>query len=99
MPKLPLISGRKAIKAFQKIGYEIDHQTGSHIILRHKEQPHRRLTIPKCGNGILEPGEECEWIQTPAGIIQSPKCPPEFDCQPPGTIINGIQAGLSLIHI
>lgn len=46
MPKLPAISGQKAVKVFIKIGYEIDHQTGSHIILRHKEKPHRRLTIP-----------------------------------------------------
>ena len=47
MPKLPLISGIKVVKAFVKIGYEIDHQTGSHIILRHKDEPHRRLTVPK----------------------------------------------------
>lgn len=46
MPKLPIISGKQAIKAFQKIGYEIDHQTGSHIILRHREPPYRRLTVP-----------------------------------------------------
>lgn len=26
--------------------YFIDHQTGSHIILRHKDPPHRRLTVP-----------------------------------------------------
>jgi len=44
--KLPLISGREAVKAFQRIGYEIDHQTGSHIILRHVEPPHRRLSVP-----------------------------------------------------
>ena len=46
MPKLPIISGLKTIKALAKIGYEIDHQTGSHIILRNKEEPHRRLTVP-----------------------------------------------------
>ena len=46
MKKLPLISGREAVKAFRKIGYEIDHQTGSHIILRHSEPPHRRLSVP-----------------------------------------------------
>jgi len=46
MPKLPLISGIEAVKALAKIGYEIDHQTGSHMILRHKEGPHRRLTVP-----------------------------------------------------
>ena len=46
MPKLPVISGKELIKALSKLGYLVDHQTGSHIILRHKEQPHRRLTIP-----------------------------------------------------
>ena len=46
MPKLPIISGKDLIKCFAKIGYEIDHQTGSHIILRHKMPPHKRLTIP-----------------------------------------------------
>ena len=46
MPKLPLISGKDLIKVFVKLGYEIDHQTGSHIILRHKDPPHRRLTVP-----------------------------------------------------
>jgi predicted RNA binding protein YcfA (HicA-like mRNA interferase family) len=29
-----------------KIGYFIDHQTGSHIILRQENPPHRRLTVP-----------------------------------------------------
>lgn len=46
MPKLPIISGVEVVKALLKIGYQVDHQTGSHIILRHKEEPHRRLTIP-----------------------------------------------------
>jgi len=46
MPKLPVISGIKVIKALAKVGYEVDHQTGSHMILRHKEDPHRRLTVP-----------------------------------------------------
>ena len=44
--KLPVISGVEAVKALRKIGYELDHQTGSHFILRHREEPHRRLTIP-----------------------------------------------------
>ena len=46
MPKLPIVSGKDLVKAFAKIGYEKDHQTGSHIILRHINPPHRRLTIP-----------------------------------------------------
>ena len=32
---MPVCSGRGAVRAFQKIGYELDHQTGSHMILRH----------------------------------------------------------------
>ena len=46
MPKLPIISGKEVIKILQKRGYFVDHQTGSHIILRHKDPPHRRTTVP-----------------------------------------------------
>ena len=44
--KLPICSGKKVVKALRRIGYEVDHQTGSHIILRHIKPPHRRLTVP-----------------------------------------------------
>lgn len=45
--KLPRdISGQKAVKAFEKIGYYIDHQRGSHIILYHKTRKPHRLSIP-----------------------------------------------------
>ena len=43
---LPRISGREAVKAFGKLGYEFDRQRGSHIILRHQREPFRRLVIP-----------------------------------------------------
>jgi len=46
MPKLPVVSGLEVAKALAKIGYEVDHQTGSHLILRQKECPHRRITVP-----------------------------------------------------
>ena len=46
MSKLPVVSGQDAVKAFGKLGYAVDHQTGSHIILRNENPPHRRLTIP-----------------------------------------------------
>ncbi|MDI6739418.1 MAG: type II toxin-antitoxin system HicA family toxin [Candidatus Edwardsbacteria bacterium] len=46
MTVFPLLSGKLAVKAFRRIGYAVDHQTGSHIILRHIDPPHRRLTIP-----------------------------------------------------
>jgi predicted RNA binding protein YcfA (HicA-like mRNA interferase family) len=43
---LPRISGREVVSAFLKLGYEVDRQRGSHIILRHARPPHRRLTVP-----------------------------------------------------
>lgn len=46
MSKLPVLSGSELCKALAKVGYETDHQTGSHIILRNETVPHRRLTVP-----------------------------------------------------
>ena len=46
MPKLPIVSGIKVVKALHKLGYELDHQTGSHMILRMNKGPFRRLTVP-----------------------------------------------------
>lgn len=46
MSKLPVVSGKQLCKLFKKIGYDIDHQTGSHIILRNTNPPYRRLTVP-----------------------------------------------------
>jgi len=44
--KLPVLSGQELCKILAKVGYRIDHQTGSHIILRNENPPHRRLTVP-----------------------------------------------------
>jgi len=46
LTKLPLLSGNKVCTALGKIGYRVDHQTGSHIILRNELAPYRRLTVP-----------------------------------------------------
>ncbi len=46
MPPVPLIATRDAIKAFEKLGYETNHQTGSHIIMRRRQPPHVHLSIP-----------------------------------------------------
>lgn len=47
MGKLPIITPKKLIKILSLIGYEFDHQRGSHIILRKNEYPHRRITVPE----------------------------------------------------
>lgn len=45
MGRLPVVSGKDICNALHKIGYFIDHQIGSHIILRMKNPPYRRLTV------------------------------------------------------
>lgn len=47
MVKLPRdISGRELIKALKKIGYYVDHQKGSHIILYNESPGYPRISIP-----------------------------------------------------
>ena len=46
MTRLPVVSGREAARAFSKLGYELDRQHGSHLILRQPAAPFRRLTVP-----------------------------------------------------
>jgi predicted RNA binding protein YcfA (HicA-like mRNA interferase family) len=43
---LPRVSGRDAVKALLRAGYEQDRQRGSHIILRQLTYPHRRIVVP-----------------------------------------------------
>jgi predicted RNA binding protein YcfA (HicA-like mRNA interferase family) len=33
MPALPVLSGREAVRVFEKLGWEVARQRGSHIIL------------------------------------------------------------------
>ncbi len=47
MGKLPVLTPKKLINILSFIGYEFDHQRGSHIILRKNEYPHRRITVPE----------------------------------------------------
>lgn len=46
MSHLPALSGKELCKILMQVGYELDHQTGSHMILRNVNAPYRRLTIP-----------------------------------------------------
>ena len=56
MPQLPVVSGAQTVKAFERVGYKLSHQTGSHMILRLKTPPNRHLSIPhhkELGKGLL----------------------------------------------
>ncbi|NJL90637.1 MAG: type II toxin-antitoxin system HicA family toxin [Coleofasciculaceae cyanobacterium SM2_1_6] len=45
MSKLPVISGRECIKALEKIGFVVDRQRGSHVILV-REDPRTTVSVP-----------------------------------------------------
>jgi predicted RNA binding protein YcfA (HicA-like mRNA interferase family) len=45
MPAIPVLSGRKAVRAFQKLGWQVVRQRGSHIIMV-KEGEIVTLSIP-----------------------------------------------------
>ena len=34
MPRLPLVSGAEAVKAFQRLGFFVDRQRGSHVVMK-----------------------------------------------------------------
>lgn len=44
MPKLPVIKARELLKTLKKLGFYKNHQSGSHIQLKHPDG--RRTTIP-----------------------------------------------------
>jgi predicted RNA binding protein YcfA (HicA-like mRNA interferase family) len=43
---LPRISGREVAAALARIGYQMDRQKGSHMVLRMATPPHRRIVVP-----------------------------------------------------
>ena len=53
MPRLPLISGRQAVSAFERAGFEVRRQRGSHIVMTRPGHP-ETLSIPD--HRELKPG-------------------------------------------
>ncbi len=45
MSKLPVISGRELVRALRNVGFELDRQKGSHMIL-FRPEPKTTLSVP-----------------------------------------------------
>ena len=45
MSKLPVIKPKQLIKALKRVGYYVDHQTGSHVIL-YKDDKSPPVSVP-----------------------------------------------------
>lgn len=57
MPKLPILSGYQAVRCFEKLGYQVTRQHGSHVRMHHKSDKFKKpLTVPRhktLGKGLL----------------------------------------------
>lgn len=58
MPKLPHISGAQAVKIFERLGFVVMRQNGSHIVLR------------KDSTGCVVPNHKEIKVGTLAGILR-----------------------------
>ncbi|MBN1344985.1 MAG: type II toxin-antitoxin system HicA family toxin [Phycisphaerae bacterium] len=45
MPRVPSLSPRKVVRIREDEGFEKDHQTGSHLVMRHPDTK-RRAVVP-----------------------------------------------------
>jgi predicted RNA binding protein YcfA (HicA-like mRNA interferase family) len=55
MPKLPRVSGREAMRVFQKAGWDVARQRGSHVVLTKSDSIYT-LSVPlhpTLGPGLL----------------------------------------------
>jgi predicted RNA binding protein YcfA (HicA-like mRNA interferase family) len=44
MPKLPVLSPRQTVEKLKKLGFKLDHSSGSHQVLHHPDG--RRSVVP-----------------------------------------------------
>jgi predicted RNA binding protein YcfA (HicA-like mRNA interferase family) len=45
MTKLPRVSGRECVRAFERVGFYFKRQVGSHVILR-RDDPFCQVVVP-----------------------------------------------------
>ncbi len=46
MPKLPLLPARRVIRALVRLGFSVDHQKGSHVVLKDAATGTRTVVVP-----------------------------------------------------
>ncbi len=56
MSKLPRdVAGDRLIRALRRAGWDEDHQVGSHVTLRHREMPGKKVVVPVHPGRSLKP--------------------------------------------
>ncbi|MFT5240996.1 MAG: putative RNA binding protein YcfA (HicA-like mRNA interferase family) [Candidatus Promineifilaceae bacterium] len=61
MPELPRITGAEAIKVFEKLGFSVVRQRGSHVVLRRADKgcvvpAHKELAVGTLRSAIRQAG-------------------------------------------
>jgi len=65
MPELPKISGTQAIKIFERLGFSVVRQKGSHVVLRKRNHgcvipTHKELAVGTLRSAIKQAGINVE---------------------------------------
>jgi predicted RNA binding protein YcfA (HicA-like mRNA interferase family) len=50
--RLPALSFREVVRALERLGFQIDHVTGSHYRLKHTRDPRRNAVVPRHSRDI-----------------------------------------------
>jgi predicted RNA binding protein YcfA (HicA-like mRNA interferase family) len=46
VPKVPLLPARRVIRALVRLGFYVDHQKGSHVVLKDSASGSRTVVVP-----------------------------------------------------
>ncbi len=68
MPKLPALTSKKLIRILEKLGFQLDHKTGSHFIF-YDPKTKRRAVVPFHNKDL--PKGTCLSILKQAGITKN----------------------------
>jgi len=53
--KLPILKAKEVVRALERAGFFIHHQTGSHVQMKHRKKPALRVTIPYHAKDLPKP--------------------------------------------
>ena len=72
-PRVPILKPGEVLRALQKAGFEIHHQSGSHAQLKHPGKPQLQVTVPTGTTGLI-----CSFPSCGASLRQAGMTVEEF---------------------
>lgn len=56
MPPLPRLTARELLQKLERLGFVRVRQSGSHVLIRHRDNPQRFAVIPMHSQRTIPPG-------------------------------------------